>query len=434
MIRHASAARRCLLPVMFAIGLSTHALPAKSQDVIAGSTAFLPQQMVGVVDRPRPEYDALGIRAGIFEISPSLSLEETYDENIYATDRNTVADYLTTTTGTLSAHSVGSGLSVSADGAITSNQYLHNSIENYVDFNGSGGLAYTVGRYAGVSAQGQFVRTHLSREDPSFPQEAITPPAVDTSGGSVAISSAFIHSNINLRVQLLNLDYHAVEFPDGILLSEAARNHQELTFDLRDNFLVARTISTFVHLIHKEYNYGHDAQSGTLNPDSITDTVGGGVAFHLTNLMQGEIGLGILHLRNHNVIEGNITTVSVLSNIQYFVTPLITATAGVERDTGPANIAGSSSYITTNAHAELDYEFRRNIIVSVNGSREYRVYTGIDATDIAWHGIGKVLWLLNRSLKLDFAYTAFSRRTPLQTYLGDNFNDRTFDLQVELAL
>jgi hypothetical protein len=432
--KHACTMRRRQLPILFAGGLLAHSLAAKAQDVLAGSAAFLPQKTVGVLDRPRPEYDPLGIRAGIFDISPSLVLEETYDENIYATDQNTVADYLTTTTGTLSAQSLGSGMSVSANGSVTSNQYLHNSVENYLDFNSSAALGYPLGNYTNVNAQGQFTRTHLSRQDPSFPEEAITPPAVDTSGGSIDMRRAFIHSNVDLNVQLLSLDYHEVEFPHDVLVSETFRNNQQLNLDLRDNFLVDQAVSVFLHVLHKEVNYRHDAQSGSLNRDSVNDTAAGGAAFQITNLVQGEIGLGILHLRTHDAVDSNVTTVSILSNVQYFVTPLITATVAVERDTGAANIAGSSSFIATNARAELDYEFRRNIILSAKGSRNYRLYTGIDASDTYWQSGAKIRWLLNRSLKLDFAYATVSRRSPLQAYLGENFNDRTFDLQVELDL
>ena len=46
-----------------------------------------PDPNITVVERPRPELDPLGIRAGSFFIFPSISLSGTYDSNVLATTR-----------------------------------------------------------------------------------------------------------------------------------------------------------------------------------------------------------------------------------------------------------------------------------------------------------------------------------------------------------
>jgi hypothetical protein len=409
------------------------AAPAKAQDVLVGNPNLFPQRTVGVQDRPRPEYDPLGFRIGAFQLSPSLTVEESYDDNIYATDRNSVSDFLTATTGAVSVQTLGTGFSLSAKGAFTANEYRHNSVEDFLDYNGSVGAGDLLGYSTTISASGQFAHAHVSRQDPSFPGEAITPPSFDTSGGSIDIRHNLAHGNIDLNLQLLSFNFHDAELSDHILLAQDFKDHNEITLDLRDNFVVGQSVSTFLRAIHKEYDYGHDAQAGLLNRNSAADTAGGGVSFQITNLMTGEIGAGVLRLKNHDAVDNNLTTVSVLSTLEYFVTPLTTVTATFERASGAANIPGSSSFISNNAKATLDYELRRNVILSATFSRDSRLYTGIDATETTLQGGATARWLLNRSLKLQMAYTVASRTSPLQTYLGQNFNDRVIDFEIELA-
>jgi hypothetical protein len=59
--------------------------------------AFRPRPERGetVTNRPRPELDRLGVRAGGLFIYPSLGLQEFYNDNIFATDRDEEDDFIT---------------------------------------------------------------------------------------------------------------------------------------------------------------------------------------------------------------------------------------------------------------------------------------------------------------------------------------------------
>ncbi len=48
-----------------------------------------------VTERARPELDPLGIRAGGFIIFPSATITESFDDNIFADDTDTVDDLIT---------------------------------------------------------------------------------------------------------------------------------------------------------------------------------------------------------------------------------------------------------------------------------------------------------------------------------------------------
>ena len=42
-------------------------------------------QPIGVMDRPRPDYDAKGLPVGGFRLRPALDVGASYDDNVYRT-------------------------------------------------------------------------------------------------------------------------------------------------------------------------------------------------------------------------------------------------------------------------------------------------------------------------------------------------------------
>ena len=49
-----------------------------------------------VFERPRPDYDPLGIKVGAFLLHPTLDVRETYTDNLFATNNNKDDDFYTT--------------------------------------------------------------------------------------------------------------------------------------------------------------------------------------------------------------------------------------------------------------------------------------------------------------------------------------------------
>lgn len=408
---------------------------ALGQDVLVGNQDLLPSRVVSVQTRPRPEYDPLGITVGTFRLFPTLTVDESYDDNVYATDTRPLSDYLTTVSGDLNLQSLRLGSALSASAGFASNRYLHNSVEDYLDFHGTAGYSHFLGLSDALNLTGQFNRAHVARENTGFPQEAVTPPAYDTAGGSVDLRHALAHGNLELNTQLLAFIYYGALLPNHALLSQNFKNRDELTIDFRGNYLVGPSTSTFLRLLHKEYLYKRDSTiGGGTNRDATADTVGGGATFQVTNLMKGEIGVGVLRLKTHSLKNSSQTTLSTLSNIEFYLTPILTATATVERATGAATIIGSDTYISTNATARLDYELRRNLILSTSFTRDYREYTGLNEAETILQATAKARWLLNRSLSLDFSYSYSKRSSPLPTYLGQNYRENIVEAGINLGL
>jgi hypothetical protein len=411
------------------------ALSASAQDILVDTQSLVPLKAVSVQNRPRPEYDPIGIALGSFQVSPQLTVGESYDDNVYATDTNTVSDRLTTITGSTTIATQGTSPSLSATGGFTSQTYARNHLENYLNWNAGASFSDELVEYrTAVSASADLSRNHVAREDPSFPATATAPPGFDTRGGLVDLKRYFAIGNLDFSASFHNLDFNAAQLPQGVMFSQDFKDRNELILDFRGNFLVGPTTSAFVRAVHKSLDYTQDSQVDGLNRDSTTDTIAGGSSFQVTDLMRGEVGVGVLHLHNHDPAQGRQTTLAFRANLEMYLTQLLTGTLTVERTTGPADITGSSSYISTNETARLDYELRRNIILSANYSRMRRLYTGLDDDETTSEGGVSGLWLINRTLKFNLGYTLSRRTSPLQAFLGQNYTERVIEASLEVAL
>ncbi len=61
----------------------------------AQAQAYLESRLTTVKSRARPESDAVGIRSGEFMILPTISVSESYNDNILASESNTRNDLIT---------------------------------------------------------------------------------------------------------------------------------------------------------------------------------------------------------------------------------------------------------------------------------------------------------------------------------------------------
>src|SRR5262245_52290573 len=76
--------------LLTALGVASYAAPAIAQD----GDNFRRDRNVGVRDRPRPEYDAAGIRWGGFRLVPELITAVEFNDNVFATDTVTDEDII----------------------------------------------------------------------------------------------------------------------------------------------------------------------------------------------------------------------------------------------------------------------------------------------------------------------------------------------------
>ena len=147
---------------------------AAAQDLAPDLTQsdFARDRNVGVLERPRPDYDALGLRTGGFLIYPKLDLSETYESNVFATETGARSDFITSLEPSVTAQSQWSRheLNFMADA----------DLFEYARFNDESEASYLVGssgrfdivRGSYLTAKVDYSHLIDPRSDASTPQDA----------------------------------------------------------------------------------------------------------------------------------------------------------------------------------------------------------------------------------------------------------------------
>ena len=112
-------------------------LTAPTLALAQSSTYFDRNNNVSVLDRPRPDYQALGIDVGSFQIFPSVTIATQYNDNIFATP-DPIGDLITAMTPTLAVDSNWSRDAIALTATATSNFYASHPRQDTTDYQLSG--------------------------------------------------------------------------------------------------------------------------------------------------------------------------------------------------------------------------------------------------------------------------------------------------------
>lgn len=364
---------------------------------------LLPEKSVSVRDRPRPEYDPLGIRLGLLRLSPRLTVTESYDDNIFATESDEASDFVTRLAGDVSLRSSGR-IPWSLFGGFSSRRYADYSDEDYSDWQGGLALDQAFGSRTKAALRAAFARNHESRGNPSFPATVIEPSDFDTRRAEVDITRVLGIGQLKLSADIETSDYDDAKLAGGATLDQDFRDRTVWGVDLRSDFAIAPSAAVFVRLAHKQQKYESDRDVVALDRDASTDAIYAGAAIWISNLVRGDIGIGVLEVDNQDPSQEDRRALAVACNMEFYLTQLVTATLQAQRNSGAADIEGSATYVAMTTAAKLDYEMRRNLILAASFSHSRREYSGIGLADTYNRSGISAQWLWNRHMRLNVQF------------------------------
>lgn len=392
---------------------------------------LLPEKSVGVRDRPRPEYDPLGIRVGLLHLSPKLTIGESYDDNVFATESNEANDLITKVASDVSLQSRGR-IPWSLSGGISSGTYAEYSHENYVDWRGGLALAQAFGARTQTVLSASMARNHESPGDPAFPASVIERPDFTTKRAELELSRELGFGRLKFSANIESSDYNDARTVDGAELDQDFRDRNVWELNLRNDFSVGPNTALFIRLLHRQQQYDKTDEVSGVDRDAATDAIYGGAAIWISNLVRGEVGVGVQEVDNADPSQADSRSLAFDGNLEFYLTQLLTATLQAQRSSGAADIAGSSSYVATVIGVKLDYELRRNVILAASFSHSERDYSGLDSNDTSSLSAVSAQWLLNRHARLNFTFSMVDRDYALRT-TGRSFTQDVFSADLSFV-
>jgi hypothetical protein len=358
--------------------------------------------IIGVRDRPQPEYDPVPIRIGSTEFMPTIGTYIFYDSNIFA-EPEAEDDVVIRVRPSLSSSSRVGSLTVTTETEIDRRQYLGTPSQSTTDYALGLRGRYDVSRDTRLYAGTRNGRRTEDRADPDSPFNLRRPARYDYASAYFTGAHSINRLQIATRIAAETRNYSDGRNGAGAPVDQDFRNRTLLTADVATGYAVSPVMSVFVAASLNDRNYG---QQPALAParDSSGYRIAAGGSFEFRQLLRGQFDLGYF---KQNFADRGFKSVGGLAaraKLEYFATPLITLTARARRGVEESSTLGSGAYIATAFSLAADYEFLRNVVFSASIAHERNRFTDIDRRYRIHNARVAVEWKLSPRFALTAQY------------------------------
>jgi len=392
-------------------------------------------QNVAVLDRPRPDYQAMGIHTGGFMVYPSMAVSATYDDNIYALPSSFAiptglkgprGDEIYTLAPQVNFRSTWSRDSLAGYARLSEDLYGQHENEDATQYgaglNGRVDLGSNTTITAGVD-YGHYVAPRASATS------GITVKRVqfDFTALSAQIAHEFNRVRLSARYDHQDYAYQNAETAAGTVVLEKTFNHTVDAETGKAEYAISPDTALFIEAVYNQRRY---TDSPSFDQNSHGYDIGGGANFDISHLIRGEIELGYLD-QTYAANVGDVKGLSTRTKIQWFPSGLPPATLRGRRPVNDSLIIGSPGFLTTDATLQVDHELLRNVIISGNVLTGQDQYQGISRTDNRWGAGLTANWLFNRHLGLTAGY-AYTDVDSSGANRGSSFKDNRVSISTQL--
>jgi hypothetical protein len=391
------------------------ALPVavRAQEVGVVTESDLPQVIdrgrnIGVLDRPRPEYEPTGIRRGSFKIYPSVDLAVGYLDNIYGASTDAKADGFGQITPSVAIVSDWASHYLKFYGNAQLQRYFSQSIENQTAYtlNAEGRLDVTRENNIFVSAESR--HAFEPRYSDNSPDNAQRPVAYDRRYGLIRGTYEADRIRAGAAFSVTRLTYGDAQSRTGLAIDQSFRDHTMIKGSTSGEYGLTPDASIITQFSFARVNY--DSSTPATDRSSNDIRLLAGINLDLTSLLRGRFTVGYVDRNFRTAAFGSIKGLAADFRFQYFLTPLTTFTIAGSRFVEDSTIDRSGGYFSEKVEARADHELLRNLLLNAGVTYERDRYKGVDRADQIYSISGGARYLANPMMEFGFS-VAHSART-----------------------
>lgn len=379
---------------------------------------------LGVMQRPRTDYEPKGLPLGGFRLFPVLDLDAGYNDNVYAT-KHADGDGFFEVNPSVTLRSQWERDTLNFYAGLQTTLYDKFSTENTTDFDVGSTVRLEFGDSTDLRANIYYDGLHEPRTSPNEPGAAVEPTRyklfhsdlmIDRKPNRFGITIGGVFDNYNYdNTRVFNT--LAPPAPREITLSNADRDESIYTGFGRISYDFSPGYSAFIGASYESRDFAHVPDLYGYDRSSTGYHIDAGTQFFISRLVQGQVFIGyldqnfkkqsgILHLADVNGLDYG-------ANINWYVTPVLTLHLGAARTIDDTTIPGASAIDDQSVYLDADYELRRDIIIQGQVGFLTQRFVGLSRTDDAPTAGFEITWLINHNFR---------------AFLQFNYNDRNSDV------
>jgi hypothetical protein len=381
----------------------------------AGATASLlaygahsqePDPNVSVTARPRPDFDPLGIRAGGFLIFPSVSVDGTYDDNVFATDEDEEDDFIFTFRPRIDVRSNFPRHSLNWTLQTDVGRYVDNTDENFWDYGTTLAGRLDITRRNRLVGSARVARGHEERDDPEDPGVEVEDEPVEFNefGATLGFEQDFNRFNVRVLGTADRRDFDEDD-PD---VPEDDRDRTLYGGRLRTGYFISPRINAFLEGGYRR-EVRDTSEEGTppLKRDNNVYDARVGTSIDITGLLFGEVSVGwSLQEFDESDLDsenGLVYGAGLTWNPTRLTSLRLDGNGGFE----PSDVG--SSNLQNRIALRVDHELLRNVLIGGQVAYRRDDFQDTGRVDNRFDVGPDITYLLNRYLSVGAGYTFTTR-------------------------
>jgi hypothetical protein len=375
----------------------------------------VPPEDTPVKNRQQPGYEPVGIRAGSWLFSPALISGGFYDSNVFSSNTNKRSDIAAVFEPSLRASTQWerNGIDLRLDEQST----VYNQNPGLDQNNASlkGNAWFDIAHDMQVLTNFQIAHLNEGVGTVSSPANAVQPTPYDLLSGDVTLRKEFNRLTTSIGVRTDSYDYGSTRAQDGAVINEDSRDGQIYSIHSRIDYAFSSTLGWFASAEGNE----RDIRGLPGQPlDSEGYRALSGVKVEFTNLISGEFGAGYVEQRFDDPTIGTIAGPSYRARLMWRPTRLLDVHLNAEQLVTQTADTSSVGVLADAVQLGVDYELRRNVVVSLNGGYETDQFFGQVRKDHVTTTDASIKYLLDRfaAISLYHRYTARNSDIPSFSY------------------
>lgn len=347
------------------------------------ASAFGRDRNVSVMERPHPEYDPVPIDLGVLELTPSLAIGTGYDDNLYAVNSPRIGDAYLHIVPRLKLVRPSPNLRLTLNGQADLTRYASRITENQTNYRFDGSAHYVISNETTFDLSLLHGRFAQERTEPDSPALVQRPIRFTISEATGTVTQVFNRLRLRGVFDIENRNYRDGRDALGAVVDEDFRDRTTVTGTGIAEYALSPSISLFGAGSYNIRDY-----RTRIGPVPARDSQGYEIAlgssFELGAKIRGSLRAGYLKQNYRDPFFADIGGLLVRGDVEYFLTPLVTLTATIDRRVNETGILGAAGYLSTTTTLRADYELLRNLILSASVEKEARNFNNIDRDDDRW--------------------------------------------------
>ena len=436
-VRQAAAPPRAAPAMLAPAALSAMLLlmPGRAHAQIGESTLtqpFVPQgearsASVGVAQRGRPYYDAIGVNVGSFRLYPRVETGGGVTTNTYLTaDKPDTAPFIYTQAGA-SLRSQWRRHSLSVNGVTYLRGFLGEARRNEETWRLGAEGTFQVSNLFAVTAEAEASRQVENQLSGDVTAEIAALSRYRRNFASVRGQYQAGRIRAFAVVDHEDFTFSDVRFPDGTINDQRDRDRGIERVTAQVEYARTPSISFYGQASYGRINYDALLNGTDPNIDSDGYRVAVGTNIDFEERARGSIGVGYTRRNFDSRRYDTVSGLSVEARLETYPTRLTTVTLEGQRVLQDSALQGTSAYWDNRVSARVDHELLRNLILNARGEVASLTYIGTSQRAKVYSVSTGARYMISRRMGLQgqMGYNSVTRSRDA----GDSNDYKEFRLQ-----